>query len=83
MSFHGQLMPKPSSLQHDSAPPTGPAVATASHILDLAMARDPWNCGFARAPYRIRTAVVLPLGIEFEIVEEDKKVRVLRVWLLI
>jgi hypothetical protein len=33
------------------------AVATASHILDLAMARDPWNCGFARAPYRIRTAV--------------------------
>ncbi len=36
--------------------------------------------GIARNASTNRTAIDLPLGIDFEIIEDDKKVRILRVW---
>jgi hypothetical protein len=52
----------------------------ASHRLDLALASDPYAIGFATGSSVNRTAIDLPLGIDYEIIEDDKKVRVLRVW---
>lgn len=62
------------------AAPDRNAVTAASHRLDQALADDPYSIGFARDASINRTAIDLPLGIEFEIIEDDKKVRVLRVW---
>lgn len=58
------------------------AVTVASHRLDTALKYDPRNLGESRASLAVRVAIGHPLGIEFEIVEDDKKVRVLRVWLV-
>ena len=59
------------------------AVTTASHRLDHDLARDPFGRGLPRNSSVNRTATDLPLGIDFEIIEDDKKVRVLRVWSLV
>lgn len=56
------------------------AVTLASHQLDEDLARDPYGRGVERNSPANRTAVELPLGIDYEIIEDDKKVRVLRVW---
>ena len=56
------------------------AVTTASHRLDTELTRDPQQLGESRNSSVNRTTVALPLGIEFEIIEDDKTVRVVRVW---
>jgi len=59
------------------------AITTASHRLDVALARRPFAVGLPRNSSVNRTAVDLPLGLDNEIIEDDKIVRVLRVWSLI
>jgi hypothetical protein len=59
------------------------AVTAASHRLDLDLASDPFTRGIPRNSSVNRTATDLPLGIDYEIIEDDKKVRVLRVWSLV
>jgi hypothetical protein len=56
------------------------AVTTASHWLEQAIENRPIGFGEARNSSVVRIAFRPPLGIEFEIIEDDKKVRVLRVW---
>lgn len=63
--------------------PDRDAVTSASHRLDQALASNPFACGFYRDSPVNRTAIEFPLGIEFEIIEDDKQVRVLRVWSLV
>lgn len=58
------------------------AVTASSHRLDIALQHDPRNLGESRSSSMVRVAIGLPLGIEFEIIEDDKKVRVLGVWLI-
>jgi hypothetical protein len=59
------------------------AVTTASHQLEQDLAADPRGRGLFRASSANYTAVDLPLGIEYDIIEDDKTVRILRVWSLI
>lgn len=56
------------------------AVSSASHELEQVIGRRPLGFGEARASSVVRVAYHPPLGIEFEIIEDDKRVRVLRVW---
>ena len=56
------------------------ALTAASHRLEQSLALDPFGQGIARNASTNRTAIDLPLGIDFEIIEDDKKVRILRVW---
>ncbi len=59
------------------------AVAASSHRLDQDLANDPYARGVPRNSSVNRTATDLPLGIDYEIIEDDKKVRILRVWSLV
>jgi hypothetical protein len=59
------------------------AVTIASHRLDLDLARDPCRRGVAQNSSVNRTAVDLPLGVDYEVIEDDKTVRVVRVWSLV
>jgi hypothetical protein len=59
------------------------AVTIASHRLEQDLARNPFTRGIRRNSVVNRTATDLPLGIDYEIIEDDKKVRVIRVWALI
>jgi hypothetical protein len=65
------------------AAPDRTAVAQAAHRLDQDLARDPYAIGFPRNSSVNRTVTDLPLGVDYEIIEDDKKVRVLRVWSLV
>ena len=56
------------------------AVTAASHWLEESIGRQPIGFGEARNSSVVRIAFHPPLGIEFEIIEDDKRVRVLRVW---
>jgi hypothetical protein len=56
------------------------AVTNAAHRLELALGRHPFFVGLPRNSSVNRTAVDLPLGIDYEIIEDDKTVRVVRVW---
>ncbi len=58
------------------------AVTAASHRLEQEIAADPSGRGLPRGLPVVYTAIELPLGIEYEIVEKDKKVRILRLWSL-
>jgi hypothetical protein len=58
------------------------AVTNAAHRFDLALGRHPFAIGLPRNSSLNRTAVDLPLGIDYEIVEDDKTVRVIRAWLI-
>jgi hypothetical protein len=62
------------------AAPDRAAVTAASHQLEQALARDPYALGFPRNAAVNRTAIELPLGIDYEVIEDDKTVRVLAVW---
>jgi hypothetical protein len=62
------------------AGPDRAAITRAAHELDQQLASDPYAIGFPQASSVNRTAIDLPLGIDYEIIEDDKKVRVLRVW---
>lgn len=59
------------------------AVTTATHRLEQDLARDPYGRGFARNSSVNRTATDFPLGIDYEIIEDDKLVRIVRVWSLV
>lgn len=50
------------------------AVAAAAHRLDQALARNPLALGEARDSSVRRVAFDHPLGIEFEVIEDDKRV---------
>lgn len=65
------------------AAPDQLAVTRAAHRLEQALSRQPLVVGIARNSSVNRTAIDLPLGIDYEIIEDDKKVRVLRVWSLV
>lgn len=56
------------------------AVTAAAHQIEQDLARDPYTRGFPISSPQTRTTVEYPLGIDYEIIEDDKKVRVLRVW---
>jgi hypothetical protein len=58
------------------------AVTRAANILDQRLRVDPLNTGESRLSSVQRVAYEPPLGIEFEVVEDDKKVRVLGAWLV-
>lgn len=58
------------------------AVTAASHRLEQALAADPLRIGVPRNSSVNRTAVDPPLGIDYEVIEDDKVVRVVRVWSL-
>jgi len=64
------------------AAPDRVAVTEAAHRLDQALADDPFDIGRPRNSSVNRTAVEPPLGIDYEIIEDDKTVRVLRAWLI-
>ena len=59
------------------------AVTRASHRLDVALGRHPFGLGLPRTSSVNRLAVDLPLGIDYEIIEDDKTVRVVHVWSLV
>jgi hypothetical protein len=59
------------------------AVTFASHRLDLDLLRGPYRRGVARNSSVNRTAVDLPLGVDYEIIEDDKTVRVVHVWSMV
>ncbi len=59
------------------------AVTAASHALDRDLAQDPHGRGIPRRGTPGYIAVELPLGVEYEVVEADKTVRVLHVWSLV
>ena len=59
------------------------AVTQAAHRLDRHCAQHPFAIGIARNSSVNRTATDFPLGIDYEIIEDDKLVRILRVWSLV
>jgi hypothetical protein len=64
------------------AAPDQLAVTQAAHRLDLELMVRPFAIGVPRDSSVNRTVVDPPLGIDYEIIEDDKKVRVLRAWLI-
>ncbi len=58
------------------------AVTQAAHRLEEALAQQPY-IGRRRNSSVNRTVTDSPLGIDFEIIEDDKKVRIIRVWALV
>jgi hypothetical protein len=59
------------------------AVTAASHQLELEIATDPAGRGLPRRAAPGYIAVELPLCIEYEVIEDDKTVRVLHVWSIV
>ena len=74
---------KPSAEQHLAAiwlaAPDRNAVTAAANQIDRMLAADPENVGQVRYD-TVRTLVVPPLGVEFEVVAPDRRVWVLGVW---
>jgi len=58
------------------ASPDRAAVAAAAHRLDMALSRHPLSVGETRESSVRRVAFDPLLGIEFEVVEDDKRVAV-------
>jgi len=56
------------------------AVTDASYWIDQRLGQNPFACGVPRDASVNRTVVERPIGVDYEIIEDDKKVRVLRVW---
>ena len=56
------------------------AVALASHNLEVALASDPLHFGRPRESSVSRVGFLHPLGVEFYVVEVDKRVLVLGVF---
>lgn len=59
------------------------AVADASHQLEQDLARDPHAVGLPMTSPVSRVAVEPPLVAEFEIIEDDKVVRITSVWSIV
>jgi hypothetical protein len=66
------------AIWNDSTDQAG--VTAASNWLEKAIATRPLTFGESRKSSVVRVAHYPPLGMEFEVIEDDKKVRVLRVW---
>lgn len=58
------------------------AVAEASFRIERELRRQPLDVGESRTSSVNRTYFDRPLGVEYEVIEDDKRVRVLRVWLI-
>lgn len=77
-------LPALNGLAAASLGPAGTAaVADASHRIEQDLARDPYAVGLPGASSVSRTAVEPPLVVEFEIIEDDKVVRITRVWSIV
>jgi plasmid stabilization system protein ParE len=55
------------------------AVSSAAQTIDQALERDPQEQGESRRE-SVRVLMVTPLGVDFEVIEEDRRVYVLTVW---
>jgi hypothetical protein len=55
------------------------AIAAASHQIDITLREDPDTVGRATLD-NVREYLCPPLGVEFEVIESDRLVRVLSVW---
>ena len=64
------------------AAPDQAAVTAAAHRLERRLTRDPLRCGEARESSVHRVDFEFPLGAEFEVIEDDKKVIVQGIWLV-
>jgi hypothetical protein len=51
-----------------------PTVTRAAEWLDRQLANDPLQLGVARSSSVHRVAYCTPLGVEYEVIEDDKKV---------
>lgn len=60
--------------------PDRKAVTSAVQVLDVKLRRDRLHLGESRKSSFHRVAFEHPLGIEFEVIEDDKKVIVQGVW---
>lgn len=58
------------------------AVADASHRIEQVLRRRPLYVGESRSSSVNRTYFDHPLGVDYEVIEDDKRVRILRVWLV-
>ena len=63
------------------AAPDRNAVADASYRIEQELRRRPLDLGESRTSSVHRVYTDRPLGVEYEVIEDDKLVRVLRVWL--
>jgi len=63
------------------ASPNRSAIARAAHRIDERLRIDPLHTGESRSSSVHRITFEPPLGAEYEVIEDDKKVRVLGVWL--
>jgi hypothetical protein len=59
------------------------AVTQATHRLEQALSRHPFAVGIPRNATVNRTVTDLPLRMDYEIIEDDRVVRILRVWSLV
>lgn len=77
------VLPALHELAAASLGPAGRAVvADLSHRLEQDLARNPYAVGLPGSSPAIRTAVEPPAA-EFEIIEDDKLVRVAHVWSIV
>jgi hypothetical protein len=58
-----------------TAPDPG-AISAASHLIDRELGRSPLTCGRPRTSSVNRVATAPPLGVTFEVIEDDKRVLV-------
>lgn len=56
------------------------AIASATNTIDWLLARTPESLGAPRFD-TVRTLAIPPLGIDYEVVEQDRIVYVLSIWL--
>lgn len=64
------------------AAPDRNAVADAAYRVERELRRRPLRVGESRTSSVNRTVFDHPLGVEYEVIEDDKRVRVLRIWLI-
>lgn len=55
-------------------------VSDAANLLDFDLRTSPLNLGESRSSAGLRIAHEIPLGIKFEVLTDDRVVRVLSVW---
>ncbi|MCI0640518.1 MAG: type II toxin-antitoxin system RelE/ParE family toxin [Gemmataceae bacterium] len=60
--------------------PTRKSITKATHTIDQKLGEDPTQEGESR-PNDQRILFVKPLGVYFQVIEQSRKVFVLRVWL--
>jgi hypothetical protein len=54
-----------------------------AHRLELEIAAEPYGRGIFRDSSGNYTAINLPLGVESDVIEDDKTMRFLRVWSIV